>query len=272
MDFTFFLTAMIILVGCLWIYYYFSYNRTTLYGNQVLLNTASPNLSLAPITASPNSLNYTLSLWIFVISWSSDNAFNVVMNMNTGATSLPAAATSTSLMSSTNPLGSLSNYVLYLDRTSPNLYWYVPSQNSVTCKTGSSTALSGDILITNNFPIQSWVFVTISCAGNLGDFYVNGKLVTSKNLCNSQNVYPPGGQIELGKPSGTNGGFNPSNVESNPNMYIANVQRIPNASNPQDVWTSYMAGNGVSSVNVSSYGMEVGLKQNGQVITQYNLN
>ena len=233
-------------------YYYFSYSRTTLYNNQILLNNTNTSLTLAPITDSPNSLNYTISFWVFLINWNSDGNYNTLMNMNTAQT----GSQSTTLFSNGNPSN---HYILYLDKSKPNLYWYVPSLMSN----------SGDILVTNNFPIQSWTFIALSMNGNQGDFYINGKLVSSKNI-STGSINAPGGKIELGFPK--NNQLAATNATNNPNMYITNVQRLPTASNPQDVWTSYMAGNGVSNLNVSSYGAEVGLKQNGQVISKYNVN
>ena len=252
MNWTFIVIAAV-MVGCVLImYYYFSYSRTTLYNNQVLLNNTNTSISLAPVTDSPNSLNYTISLWVFLINWNSDGNYNTLLNMNT----VQGGSSSTTQFNNGN---AANNYILYLDKMTPNLYWYVPSLMSN----------SGDILVTNNFPIQSWTFVALSMNGNQGDLYINGKLVSSKNI-STGTILAPGGKIELGFPK--NNQLAATNATNNPNMYIANVKRLPSASNPQDVWTSYLAGNQVSNLNVSSYGAQVGLKQNGQVISQYNLN
>ena len=261
MDLSFLIFTVLILFCVGVMYYYFAYNRTTLYGNQILLNAATPSIMLTPITNNPNSLNYTIGLWVFIISWPMDGNFNTLFNMNTAPSSQASTATSKYMNN-----GACSNYVLYLDKTTPNLYLSVPSGN----RTSDGSRLSGDILITNNFPIQSWAYIALSMNGNQGDFYMNGKLVASKNLTSNVSVSAPGSQMELGVPksNGMTSGF----ATTTPNMYIANVQRMPTSSTPQDVWTSYLAGNGVSNSNPSSYGLALGLKQNGTVISSYNVN
>ena len=252
MNWGFVMVAAVIVACVLVMYYYFSYSRTTLYGNQVLLNNGNPSLALAQVTDNPNALNYTLSLWVFLVNWNSDGNYNTLLNMNT------AQPGSTALSRFADPCDA---YVLYLDKTNPNLYWYVPSL--------MSGRKSGDVLVTSSFPVQSWVFVALSMNGQQGDFYINGKLTSSKTLANAA-LLPPGGKIELGAPRGN--GLAATNATGSPNMYIANVQRVPRAMNPQEVWTTYLAGNGVSSMNASSYGAEIGLKQNGQVVSKYAIN
>ena len=161
MDYTFVIFSILIVIFMVVLYYYFSSTTTVLYGNQVLLNGGTPNHMLAGITTSPTSLNYTLSLWVFLVGWSSNDEYNVILNMNT--TSHAGGSTATSRLG-TNGKGALSNYVLYLDKSSPSLYWYVPSTGG-----GGSTPVSGDVLVTNSFPVQSWVFIAISMQGTLGD-------------------------------------------------------------------------------------------------------
>ena len=254
MDYGFLIFAIVLVILMVMLYYYFSSNRTVLYGNQVLLNLGNPSLKMAPIADRPGSANYTISLWIYVSGWATDHNYNTIMNINTTSCSSKAPTRYMANKAS-------NNYILYLDKDQPNLFFYAPSTGSV----------SGDVLITNNFPVQSWVFVSISVQGNTGDFYINGKLMKSQNLTNKNgSVCPPMDTIELGYPAGDNNKFIGSLATNNPNMYIANVQRVSAASNPQEVWTAYLAGNGVSSLNLTSYGAEFGLTQNGHVITHFS--
>lgn len=263
MDLTFLIFSIIIVICVVVMYYYFSYNRTTLYGNQVLLNDAQKTITIPAITNNPNSEQYTISLWVFLISWNTNGNCNTILNMKSSKTNQTSSSVSVYNVKDDSPKA-YENYILYLDSTSPKLYFYVPSK-SATC------AISGDILLTNNFPVQSWVFIAISVNGNVGDFYLNGKLVTSKNISDTSSYLKPGGTIELGNPS-TSSGIDPVPTEFNPNMYVAYVQRQPVASSPQDVWVNYLAGNHVSATNVNSYGAQLGLKQNGEILTTFNIN
>lgn len=269
MDYFFLIFAIVIVIFMIMLYYYFSSNRTVLYGNQVQLSSANNTLKLSAITDQPGTLNYTLSLWVYVISWTADNKYNTIMNINTAATG--STANSTSQYTTITPTPAIpvvsQNYVLYLDQTKPNLYLYVPSV--------SPTAVSGDLLITNNFPVQSWVFISMSMQGTRADFYINGKLIGSQKMCpDGTNICAPLDTIELGVPIANGNGVTTAaaaNATASPNMYIANVQRISTTSTPQQVWTSYLAGNGVSSTNLSSYGFDFGLTQNGQVVSQFKM-
>lgn len=252
MDYFFLLFAIVIVIFMIMLYYYFSSNRTVLYGNQVLLNSSSPTMSLAKITDLPGTRNYTISLWVYLLDWAADG-YNVIMNINSDG-----KANSTSKLSSNK---TLAPYVLYLDKQQPNLIFYVPSKGA--------SAANGDITISNNFPVQSWVFVSISMQGNQGDFYINGKLLRSQNVCpKGSTICAAVDTIELGA---SKAGITKTTATSSPNMYIANVQRLSSPSNPQQVWTSYLAGNGVSSLNMTSYGAEFGLTQNGQVINNFKI-
>lgn len=254
MDYWFLIFAIVLVIFMVMLYYYFSSNRTVLYGNQVLLNLGNPSLVMAPISDRPGSANYTVSMWVYLSGWATDHNYNTIMNINTKSCSSKAP---TRYLNNHHS----NNYILYLDKDEPNLFFYVPSSGSA----------SGDVLVTNNFPVQSWVFVSISVQGNQGDFYINGKLMKSQNLTNKGGgVCPPMDTIELGYPGGHNSGFVGSYATNNPNMYIANVQRVSAASNPQEVWTAYLAGNGVSSLNLTSYGAEFGLTQNGQIVTKFS--
>ena len=240
-----------------------------LYGNQVQLSSTNKTLKLATITDQPGSLNYTLSLWVYVINWTTADKYNTILNINTSSAVTPGPnstskyATTPTPSTPTTPPTTSKNYILYLDLSQPNLYLFVPSS------TGTA-GVNGDILITNNFPVQSWVFISMSMQGNRGDFYINGKLIGSQKLCpDGSMICAPFDTIELGVPSAMPGVD--QNATTTPNMYIANVQRISSASTLQQVWTSYLAGNGVSSTNMSSYGFDFGLTQNGQVVSQFKM-
>jgi hypothetical protein len=62
---------------------------------------------------------------------------------------------------------------LYLDTTAPTLY----------CKlSGLGNNANPVIKVTENFPIQKWVYVVISVDSQIADCYLDGKLIKSTKL------------------------------------------------------------------------------------------
>ena len=101
---------------------------------------------------------------------------------------------------------------------------------------------NGDVekIITPNFPLQKWVCVIISVDGNVIDLYLDGKLVKSQKS-NGDTKKPTEGSIITYTAS---------------DIYIAEHKRVPNPTDPQTAWDTYMAGNGGSYISNSfaSYG------------------
>jgi hypothetical protein len=147
------------------------------------------------------------------------------------------------------------DFALYLDKNSPSLY----------CTVGAKKAdPSNTIVVTNNFPLQTWVYVVICVQNNLVDCYLNGKLITSQQTNQKDGnapVTPSFENIYLG--NGTDGSWD---------CQLINFQRSPTVVNPQEVWTAYMAGNGQSMFSsLNSYGVQVGLTKNNNVTKSYTL-
>ena len=118
---------------------------------------------------------------------------------------------------------------LFLDKSSPKL--------SVRLATGSGQKGSQTILITNNFPLQTWVYVVVSVSSTFTDSYINGKLVTSTKLTNPPYV-----------PSWSNNASPTFVTPSNkPAIYLTGLSRWDNPVDPQTVWTAYSKGNGNST-------------------------
>lgn len=123
---------------------------------------------------------------------------------------------------------------LDLGRTTPEL----------NVKIGSNPAIK----ITSNFPIQKWVYVVISVDSQTADCYLDGKLVASRQMTSIPSI-PASYAITFGT-------FD---------AYLTGFKYTDKPLNPQQVWSSYMAGNGYAG---GKYGVNLALTKDSAVVGQ----
>lgn len=87
--------------------------------------------------------------------------------------------------------------------------------------------------ITNNFPLQKWVFITISVDNAIVDMYLDGKLAKSITDTTGANGLR---HIPDGTPAITFGVIN--------GTYMTKFSRVTSPSDPQTAWNLYMEGSG----------------------------
>jgi hypothetical protein len=137
---------------------------------------------------------------------------------------------------------------VYLDPQSPSLYCHI-DQNPASKDT--------DILITDNFPVQSWTYIVISGDDKIIDCYLDGKLVTSTKLTNAPQAPAAAAAVNLGT------GWD---------AYVAGFQNWSGPVGPQEVWDAYIAGNGsVLAQYFSSYGMTLSVTKNNVEQSKYTI-
>lgn len=85
--------------------------------------------------------------------------------------------------------------------------------------------------ITNNFPLQKWVFVTVSVDNSTIDMYLDGKLVKSVIDVSDANSHAPDGT-------------SPITFGVLPGTYMMKFSRVLAPSDPQTTWGLYMEGSG----------------------------
>ena len=160
-----------------------------------------------------SSTRYAYGIWVYVNSWSTSSE-KIIFKRGSTETSTDSLKVS-------------------LGQQTPSL--------TVTLNTNTG---DHNMLVTNNFPIQKWVYIVVSVDGNLVDTYLDGKLVKSQQFQGIPEV-----------PSG--------NLESNKfNAYVARFKRWSHPINPQTVYDEYMKGNGQGSM-IGAYGVDVSvLKDN----------
>ena len=152
------------------------------------------------------STRYNYATWIYVNTWNSTNKKTLI-----------------SKGTATNP-----EFKLYLDTSSPTLLCEIGT-NVDTGKTEPT------ITITDNFPVQKWVYVIVSVDNQVVDCYIDGKLVVSRKL-----TYP------LTTPGKHSIIFGDSN---NPDIYLVSPKRNATPMDPQTAWNNYLMGNGMSTTN-----------------------
>ena len=177
-----------------------------------------------PITEinSGQSTRYAYGIWVYVNTWDSTREKMIFSRQD--------------------------NIRLYLAANKPSLYC------SITCmSTNDSSRVNQDILITDNFAVQKWVYINISSDNTIIDAYIDGKLVNSTKLATSPN------QPGTSKDSHVIYG-------SGWDCYVAGLQNWNAPIGPQEAWDNYLAGNGnAMSQFFGSYALNVGvLKDNVQ--------
>lgn len=206
-------TVIIILIIIIIVLIYFLYRTSKKASTNKKTTLYNLNNNNNPINSTdltnPKSQSFSYSTWIFVNSWNNNTVKNIYSN-STGLIRLD--------LGTTTPL--------------------------LTTKIGTND----NITITQNFPIQKWVYVVVSVDSQIVDCYLDGKLLTSTQLNTLPTIYDSY-SISLGSFDAYLTGFK---YESKP-------------LNPQQVWSNYMAGNGYVG---GKYGVNVALTKDDAVVSQ----
>jgi hypothetical protein len=243
-------TVVVILLYILYKYYVKATTNSLVSGSVSI----GGNLTQVIITDNPTSYKYTYSAWIYINTWDTTSSKVIFQRRSSSNSNNYALYPDRTNYSGKKDSGTNNDtsIALYIDPSSPTLYCLV--------KTGGGTNDFKEIRITDNFPIQSWCFVAISASQNYLDLYINGKLVKSMN-------------ITLYAPPTNNNNINIGNNNTS-KLFDANMTKFiykPSASSPQEVYNSYLAGNGTSKNVFSKYGVNIDLTKNGTITNTYTL-
>ena len=261
--------ALIILgvVIVLIIYLYFFYSTgENLLSDKIDLTTQQPPIEVANII-KPDSSIYSYEFWVNVGKYggTKHELFYRPSDKANGTCTAGTSGSSPSDATFPNP-ATVNNIGVYIDGASPTLKIdYVKNNAAVVgatidvCLGRRQANEKGTIVVTDNFPVQSWVHVIVSVSNNYIDTYINGKL--TKSIKESDGIYPPSstaGPITFGTCNGT---------------ILAKLIRTTKATDPQTAWTKYSAGNGESQVSkyLGSLGMDVSLKKDNIEYSKFNL-
>ena len=222
MDFTTIILAIIVIVLIYVLYVYFV-KKSSVIASSASLKSGTNQ----PITTlnSGQSTRYAYGIWVYVNTW--DTTTTKTIFIRTG------------------------NIRIYLASNQPSLYCQIVQNPAST---------QGDILITDNFPIQKWVYVIISSDNSIVDCYLDGKLVNSTKLQN-QPATP-------GTPAN-----NPVILGSGWDAYIAGFNNWNGPIGPQEAWDSYLSGNGnAMSRFFSQYSVNIAVNKDNVQQSSYTMN
>lgn len=159
---------------------------------------------------SPTSTRYAYGIWVYIGEWKSS-----------GVKKIYSHGEITEADSSTKMNGGQ----LYLEALSPTLKYKDSDGNEVA--------------ITDNFPVQKWTHILASIDNNIGDFYLDGKLVRSADM--GTTTAPSSPKVTIGAIA---------------NTHIAKFTRWTTPINPQAAYDVYMKGNGQTGM-LPAYGIDI---------------
>jgi len=239
MNYTLIILGAIVII-LLYVLYKYYFASNTLAKQLSLATTNSP----IAISNQSNAQNFNYGLWLYVNSWDTNNTKLIFRDADSNANAKLA---------------------LFLEQNSPTLDLFI--------RTTTSTTL---INITKNFPVQSWCYIAVNVNKNYVDCYLNGKLIKSVFLSNLPTFNVT--QLTVGGGSNKVDGLDSGNAvaigtSGTPQAFDATITsfiRSPTIVSPQDVWNTYLAGNGMSGL-IPAYGVNIDLTKNNQVANSYTI-
>ena len=202
------------------LYLLYTYYNTT---SNTLIATASLKVANPDITSisDAKSGRYAYGIWLYVNSWDNTNLKTIFSRSN--------------------------SIKLYLNNSSPTL----------KCDILMSDGTTKTTIITDNFPIQRWVYVIVSLDNQFLDCYLDGKLVKSTRLYGTDTTAtatpqtPPADTvpIKLG------------NLNSLPfDAVVSKFTRWTKPMDPQTAWSTYLSTNSSSTLgSFQSYGANLNI-------------
>jgi uncharacterized protein YjiK len=203
---------------------YFNNKSTTIVATSSLKTS---NLAI-PVSNISSSSRYALGIWVYVNSWDSNKIKTIF--------SLPGKV------------------ALYLDAMKPSL--------KVDFNINGNNGDTKTISITENFPLQKWVYITISVDNSFVDLYLDGKMVKSIKLEGIQSN---------AKEAVMYLGGNPASLAD---IVVAKFFKWSNPLSLSDVWSEYLKGNGSTSAiyrMMTAYGVNVNLMKDNINTATYKL-
>jgi len=278
-------TLIIVLGVILLVVLYYVYTIVTavpVVVKTVDLTQIAPSISPSSIN-DPYSTNYTIATWVYISQFTPTIGRFLIYGDRTMNPNVPM-----SLSSNTG----LPIFSLRMDTQSNNLYAdilvnkmtstisaattpavttsstttsAVTTSAATTIPGGSITSLTPTILsvalnsTNNSFPIQKWVYVTVSVSNNFVEGYLNGKFMTAVNI-NNNTSYGVNGTYLATAPKDTSQGatFSFGGVGSVMDdgvstratgcpIMLSNVARWDSPLSSGDIYNNYMKGNGQST-------------------------
>lgn len=214
------------------LYYFLNKGSSEVLSNKLDLSTPQTAVDIKNIT-EPGSRKYSIEMWMYV--YSVDGSQKTVISRASSADATK------------------NNIAIKIDGASPKLILeYTATSTSGT----TSTTSQKSVVITDNFPLQTWVHLIVSVDDKYIDVYMNGKLIKSIQA------------TDIDAPSSTA----PINYGTL-NCYLAKMARTTSPTDPKTAWDKYSAGNGENPMAkyLSSFGLSMTLQKNNQDYSKITL-
>jgi len=240
MDTTFIFLGVAVII-LLYTIFYFMNGEDSL-ATKIDLQQKQPDIAVEKLT-KPESAKYSFELWTYVYG-SNDASIQGKYFFSRDAKTAgrsPENSPSPADITIKNK-----NIGLKMGTTTPSL---ILEYN----KKGES--ISTNVVIIDNFPLQTWQHVIVSVDNNYIDVYLNGKLVKSI-------------KDDIETPSMTSA----INFSATPfKTYLAKFTRTITPTDPQTAWNNYLSGNGENPLKnlMGNYEVSMNFKSDGQ--DAYNL-
>ena len=216
--------------------------------------------------------NYSFSVWTYINDWTG----------NYGSPKNIISIQKPQLIVGGN---AVTLFQLYLDPNKNDLHIYVKDvsvgngQTSDDVSSYQSSSSSQNMKSTcsvTNFPVQSWVNISISVYNRAVDVYIDGKLVRTCSLANVASSIDSGSTIYIGgSGSGGNNKCSGGGELVGFTGYIASVLYNPDIISPQDAWNTYAKGynNSVFGMNnlFQRYKLEFAFLKDNNVVKSFKI-
>ena len=242
---------VVIILYIIWSYFFTSM--------QVLMSfqdaAVSKIVKLTSIDSSKS--NYSFSAWTYINDWGTNYG------------------TRKNILVIPDGVGSFYYFALYFSETTNDLQIYVRTQGMTSTSNSylaASSTASGYFTTTcnvTNFPLQTWVNISISVYNRAIDVYIDGKLIKTCSMTDVARPIPTGKSIYIG------GNITSSN-ESLPGFsgYIASVLYNSEVFSPKEAWDIYARGynNSAFDLNVlKRYELQMSFLKDNTVLKKFSI-
>ncbi len=234
-------TAVIVLIAFL--IYNKYYGGVSTLAKQTSLQTRPPDV-IATSIQKGDSVRFAYGIWVYINQWSENPVHKLLFARDEEvAVYLDKDANLKCILSPTP--------TVFAVLTNPTNNINIPDDASDTTNKRQKT-----ITVSNNFPLQKWVYITVSVDNTIADIYLEGKLVKSLPV--------PLVAPNASKPVVFGGGYN---------AYISQFQRWTTELDPQTVWDTYMKSSGGNSLTgmVGNYNVNLSLLKDNVVSSNLSL-
>jgi len=257
--------ALIILgvVVIIIIYMYFFYSTGVIVlSNKLDLSTPQTAIPVASI-ADPGARRYAYECWVYMNQY--DGGKKTLFYRDSDKQLKTSNISGNSCSESNSGTTVFKNISLYVEGSSPTLKVdYVKNNDMVAgslptpCTGFIQSFQKGTLVITDNFPIQTWVHIIVSVDNNYIDTYINGKL--TKSIKEKDGIYAPlkTSPLTFGVSAGTS---------------LAKLTRYNTPIDPQTAWDKYSVGNGANQFSkyLGTLGLDVSLKKDNMEYSKLNI-